>query len=269
MLSAALFVTFFQIVAILGSALTVLKLFTTGLYRRYRAFFAYFVFRVPYMIVFLILTHLKGLPGGDGDGSNLYFYVYFYSEPILLLAYILVVIELYSLVLERYRGLYTLGRWAMYGAIVVSGTVSILTLLPKLGASIPESSRLLLYELAAERGVDLALVIFILLIVLFLSKYPVPLSRNVVVHTAIYSVFFLTDAMALLWRTVLGQHVTEIFNLVTTIISSACSMAWAFFLTAHGEEVRAQLPQIRPETEERILYQLDQLNSTLLKVSRK
>jgi hypothetical protein len=186
-----------------------------------------------------------------------------------MLAYILVVVELYRLVLERYKGLYTLGRWAMYSAIVISGTISILFLLPKIGASTPEPSRRLFVEVAAERGVDLALVIFILLIVWFLSKYPVPLSRNVVVHTVIYSVFFLSDALVLLWRTLLGYHVNNVFNVISTAVSSACAVAWWLMISAKGEEVPSQPTQIRADAEDRILQQLDVLNATLLKVARK
>jgi len=267
--SAASFISFFQGVSILGSAVTVLKLLTTRLYRRYRVFFSYFIFRVVYMTTFLVITHMKGLSGGGGTGSDLYFYIYFYTVPLMLLAYIWVVIELYSLVLERYRGLYTLGRWAMYAAIVISSAISIVTLLPKLGPSLPEPSRRLGYEFAAERGVDSALVIFIILIIGFLSRYPVVLSRNTVVHTVIYAVFFFSDAAVLLWRRLLGYNVTDTANAIAGAISAACTLAWAFFLTAHGEEVRAQLPQIHPEAEERILHQLDALNATLLKVSRK
>jgi hypothetical protein len=157
----------------------------------------------------------------------------------------------------------------MYGAVLISGTISILSLLPKIAASTPEPSRRLMYELAAERGIDLALVIFILLIGWFLSKYPVPLSRNVVVHTVIYSIFFLSDALVLLWRTLLGYNVDNVFNVVSTAVSSACAVAWWLMLSARGEEVQVHVPQIRPESEERILQQLDLLNATLLKVSRK
>ena len=268
--SVAHFISFFQAVSILGSGLTALKLFTTGLYRRYRIFFVYFIFRVPYMTASLILTNMKGLKGGDGSGSFAYFYMFLYSEPFLLLAYILVVMELYRLVLERYKGLYTLGRWAMYGATIISSSISILTLLPKIAPSVPDESKWLFYEVGAERGVDLAaLVIFILLIVWFLSKYPVPLSRNVVIHTAIYSVFFLSDALVLLWRTLLGRNVESTLNVVATAIGSACSVAWWLMLSAEGEEVKAQTPQLRPESEERILQQLDLINKTLLKVSKK
>jgi hypothetical protein len=267
--SAAHLVSIFQVLTIVGSALTVFKLITTGLYRRYRIFFAYFLLRLPYMTGFLVVQNLKGLKGGDGSSSDLYFNLFLYSEPVLLLAYILVVMELYSLVLERYRGLYSLGRWAMYGAVVISAAISVLTLLPKLSASLPEPSKRLMYEVAAERGVDLALVIFILLIVWFLTKYPVPLSRNVAVHTAIYSVFFLSDTLGLLWRTLLGYNVTTVFNVVSTAVSSACSIAWWLLLSARGEEVQVHVPQMRPDSEERILQQLDVLNATLLKASRK
>jgi hypothetical protein len=125
-----------------------------------------------------------------------------------------------------------------------------------------------MYEIAAERGVFLALVIFILLIVWFLTRYPVPLSRNVVVHTVIYSVFFLCEALGLLWRTLLGFNVTATYSVVSTAISSACAVAWCILLSARGEEVRVQTP-VRPLSEERILQQLDDLNRTLLKISRK
>jgi hypothetical protein len=267
--SAALFISFFQAITILGSALTVLKLLRTGLFRRYRIFFIYFVFRLPSMTLMLVLTNLKGLPGGSGSSSNLYFYAFYYIEPLMLVFYILVVVELYSLVLERYKGLYTLGRWAMYAAVLISGIISILSLLPKIAPSTPEPSRRLLYEFAAERGIDLALVIFILLIVWFLGRYPVPLSRNVVVHTVIYALFFLSESMALLWRTLLGYQMNTTLNVISTAVSSACAVAWWLMLTARGEEIQVHVPQIRPESEERILEQLELLNATLLRVSKK
>jgi hypothetical protein len=107
------------------------------------------------------------------------------------------------------------------------------------------------------------------LIVWFLTRYPVPLSRNVVVHTVIYSIFFLSEALVLLWRTLLGYTVSGTYNVVAMAISSACAIAWWLMLSAKGEEVRPQGTQLRPESEERILQQLDLLNATLLKVSRK
>jgi len=107
-----------------------------------------------------------------------------------MLFYILVVLELYRLVLDRYQGIYTLGQWAMYLAIAISVTISVLALLPRITPRIPEPSRILFREMAVERGVDLSLVLFILLIVLFLSRFPAPLSRNTIVHRGYMPSFF-------------------------------------------------------------------------------
>lgn len=265
----AALVSFFQFVTMVGSALTVLKLFTSKLYLRYRIFFAYFAFRVPYEVLILILSHQKGPPGHAGVNSGAYFLFFIYTEPILMLFYILVVIELYGLVLERYKGLATLGRWAMSLSIVIAILVSLLSLLPKIAASMPEPSKKLYYEIGAERGIDLALVVFIILIVLFLSRYPVPLNRNVLVHTGVYAIFFLSETLVLLLRTAFGWTANDSINLCLTVLASACTLAWWLLLSAKGEEVRVSVPHLSPDSEVRILHQLDSLNATLMKVSRK
>jgi hypothetical protein len=255
-------VSFFQIVSILSSGLVALKLYTSGLYSRYRIFFAYFIFRTPYHAY-------SWLRYRQGANSRAYLDLFLYTEPVVMLFYILVVLELYRLVLERYKGLYTLGRWAMYLAIAVSVTVSALTLLPKITPSTPEPSKNLFREIAVERGVDLSLVLFILLIVFFLGRFPVPLSRNVIVHTGIYAVFFLSNTLALLLRTLFTVSVGHAVNVTFVGIAAACSVAWWLLLSARGEEVRASMPYLGPGSEERVLRQLDAINAMVLKVGRK
>jgi len=52
-------------------------------------------------------------------------------------------------------------------------------------------------------------------------------------------------------------------------MSSACTFAWFFLLSRNGEETHVKQAWIGPRQEERILYQLDALNATLLKAGRK
>ena len=165
-------VLFFEWVSLLGAGLTTLKLLRSGLYRRYRFFFIYLVSLVPYGICLLMLD----------VNSGLYQKFWTVTAPLFWLFYILVVFELCGLILEKHKGLYTLGRWAMYLAMAVSVTVSMLSLLPRITPAMPQRTRIMGYVYAAERGVDFSLAIFILLILLFLARYPVPSSRNVVVH---------------------------------------------------------------------------------------
>jgi hypothetical protein len=261
-MSPVALVSLFQIISVLFSALLAIKLYTSGLYHRYRIFFIYFIFRAPYQACFWLRYR-------QDPNSRAYLDLFLYTEPLVVLFYILVVMELYGLVLERYKGLYTLGRWAMYISIVISVSISILTLLPKISPSTPEPSKYLFKEIAVERGVDMSLVLFILLIVMFLGRYPVPLSRNVLVHTGIYAIFFLSDTLVLLLRTLLGIHTNDYINLCLTALTCACTVAWWLLLSAKGEEVRVKMPGADPRDEERILQQLDSLNATFLKVSRK
>src|SRR5579871_1941688 len=88
--------------SLVGSLLTAFKLHRTGLYRRYRVFFAYFLFRVANAVFPLLLDR----------GSPAYFRYWIFSQPVVWVFYVWVVLELCRLVLEKHRGLYTLGKWA-------------------------------------------------------------------------------------------------------------------------------------------------------------
>src|SRR5207248_4908074 len=144
-------------------------------HRRYPVFFWYFCFRV-----------LNGLwPFFFDLKSNAYIYIWEATEPVNLIFYIWVVLELCALVLERHKGLYSLGRWAMALGMVISVGLSILTLLPKITPAMPQRSRSLGYFFATDRGVTFCLAIFLLLMLFLLSRYPVPLSRNVVLHVTL------------------------------------------------------------------------------------
>src|SRR6478672_2962598 len=103
MTSVAL-VSYLQLISLVASLLMVVQLYRTRLYRSYPVFFAYFIFRIPNGIWPLFLK----------VSSNLYQQIWILTEPIVLAFYVLMVIELYKLVMGRYKGLYSLGRWALY-----------------------------------------------------------------------------------------------------------------------------------------------------------
>jgi hypothetical protein len=248
-----------QVFSLIGSLLVVFRLLATGLYSRYRVFFLYFLFRIPNGLWPLLFANT----------GSLYFYFWIATEPFTWVFHIAVVLELYRLVLEKHGGLYTLGRWALYAGMGISITVSILSLLPKLKNAGALQSKTMGYYLAAERGVTLGLAIFLVFMVFFLTRYPIPMSRNLIVHIAIYTAFFFSNFLAWLLRSVFGLKVNAQVNLLLGAVSAVCVYLWFFLLTPKGEEVPANLPSFGPAYEKRALQQLESLNATLLKVSWK
>ena len=260
MQASAAIVRYLEMVILGGCFLTSIKLVWSGLYQRYRALFAYLIFRFFYTFALLFFF--------QRTNSAAYTWFWVFTEPVIWLFYVLVVIELYSLVLEKHRGLYTLGRWVLYGGLSLSVLISGLTLLPRLSGGVSQRSRLLPAYYAIERGVDFSLLIFLLVILLWLTRYPVPLSRNVLVHGLAYSILFLSNTAGLLARVIFGLDLSSSVNTFLVGIGAACILFWLLFLTPRGEQVRVSLPVFGPEHEERILNQLESLNKTLLKVTR-
>jgi hypothetical protein len=242
-------------VSLLGCVLMALKLYGSGLNHRFPIFFAFFLFRIPNSIWPLFLD----------TSSSVYQKVWVLTEPLEFGFYVLMVVELYKLVLEKYKGLYTLGRWALYVSLVISVSISAITLLPRITPTMPQRSRIMFYVIATERGIQTGLALFIILILCFLSLFPVRLSRNVRVHALVFSCFFLSSTFVLLMRSLFGMHLLNVVNIGLMGVTAASLAAWLVLLRVEEEDpVRAP---IEPEHESRLLAHLDSLNTALLRTS--
>ena len=256
-MTGGVLVSCLQAVLLLGSMLMVLMLYRTGLYRRYPIFFVFFIFRIPNGIWPLFLE----------VSSPLYQQVWVLTEPIELGFYVLMVVELYKLVLEKYKGLYSLGRWALYLSLAISVSISAISLLPRIKPSMPQESKVMFYMLATERGIDTALVISIVLILCFLSFFPVKLSWNVRVHALVFSIFFLSGTFVVLMRSLFGLRMAHEANTVLMGITAASLVAWLTLLRVAGEDLPHAPVLYGQEHESRLLAHLDSLNAALLRVS--
>lgn len=256
----ALVTSLLEAVGLIACGLTGGRLFTNRLFRRYRVLFSYLVFRFFYTSALLFVFKTSS--------SQAYLKFFILTEPVIWLFYVLIVLELYTLVLEKHRGLYTLGRWSLYTCLSISVLISGLLLIPQLEGGKSQASHLLTYYFGIERGVDCSLLLFLVLILLWLTQYPVPLSRNVIVHCVVYFTLFLSSTAGLLARTIFGLGTTDSVSEFLVGVGAACILIWLFFLTPKGEEVRVSMAIFGPEHEERILQHLEALNKTLLKASR-
>ena len=250
---------YIRIASLAVAVFLLLKLFRTGLSRRYPVFSIYLGFRIVTGTLALVVN----------PKSLFYFYYFSFTEALTLVFYTWVVWELCALVLSKYPGRKSLGRWGILLGVVISLAVSILTMLPRIKPNLPQRSKGIFVLMAADRGVTFALALFLLIMLALFSCFPVRLSRNVATHVTLYTVFFLSNTLSIILISVLGLKLSSAVDAGLLAVSCACLIAWLVLLSRKGDEVVVSLPHFSAGHEERILLQLDTINSTLLKIGKK
>ena len=249
-----------------GTALLSVRLYVSGLSRIYRAFFYYLIFS----------TLQVGYMARLDSNSRPYLDAYVGTEPISWFLYAVVVLELYSLVLADYQGLYTVGRWALIIAVTLALLASALSLLvPSIGKqqeSLLGGFSVLRYYYDAERAVYLSLIVFLVTILFVLLQYPITLKRNIVVHLVVFLVYFLGNTVVYLVVSMVGWDAVKAkavrYPLWAVTLGSL--VAWLALLNPAGEMRKIRLrPAWMPGKEEQLVSQLNSLNAALLRATRK
>jgi len=249
-----------NLVTVALAAILSIRLFVSGLYRRYRAFFCYLVF----------YALREGVLGSLDTSNRLYEKIWVLTEPVEWFFLALVVLELYSLVLYDYQGLATAGRWALIMAVVVALAASGISLLAPSHDTL--QGALMRYYYVADRAIYFSLVVFLLTILGFLMQYPVILSRNIIVHSIVFSVYFLSNTFIFVLLSTRG-YTHQLLDAVVhaiEVINIAAMATWLAMLTPAGEFRKLRMrPAWMPGREEVLVGQLNQLNATLLRARRK
>lgn len=244
---------------LLCNVFLVFRVAQLGLYRTYRYFFLFLCISV--LINFPgVFFGIRGLP---------FFYTYVVLEPIRNVLFILVVWELFSVIFKNYAGLRSLSRWVMGLAAFVAPLGFVLSMIAK-GSQAFHGSVYVRLLVRFERGLAFGLVIFILIMLFFISRYPIKLPRNSIVHCILYSVWFVGDAAILLASGFLpmglGPHV---INRGQPILEIACYLGWTLFLSKAGEYQETQVRKdISAEQEQFLIHELDSINELVLRAGR-
>lgn len=256
-MSGALITNILQYSVAALSGLAGLKLWRTGLHRRYPALLAFLLPNPVLSLGFLV--------------SSVPTYVTYWKilQPFTWLFSVWVVLELYTVILERHKGLATFGRWMQYAGFAVSTLVSVVALLPQIRGGSNPADPVVVYYYAIERGVDCGMLVFLLVLMVWLTQYPIPLSRNVVIHSFAYTALFLSNSVGLFSQAFFGFELSRPVTLALTGVFGLCILTWLIFLNAKGEETRLTVMHFTPDQEERVLRQLETVNQALLKLSRR
>lgn len=250
--------TILQFISFVLAFCVVVRLIQFKLYRTYPFFFALLSLDLFLQTVVVIYN----------SASYLFLWCFVVLEPVRNILYILVVWELFSVIFRNYAGLRSLSRWVMGVASVIASGFFVLTLFAA-GTVVFNASAKARMVLKVERGVALGLVIFIVIMLYFISRYPIRLPRNNVVLCMLYSIWFLVDAAVLLVASRLPKEYVSAENKVLALMDIGAYLGWAVLLSRAGELQETRIRrEISAEHEQALIGELNAMNEMLLRAGR-
>jgi hypothetical protein len=243
---------------IAATAALTIRLWTSGLAQVYRWLFLYFVAGTLEQCVILFVP----------KNTTLYGWIYIVGQGLKIVLVIFVVLELYRLALAGQPALAKYGQKT--AGVVLSAAAGIAAVGLLFYTTVPPGRSVILYRFYSfERTMDSFVLIFLVLIVIFMTWFPVRMKRNVAFYLVGFMVQFLARSEGLLLLNVLSSRLENALNITMLSISSACMLVWLFALSQEGEKVTTVVGhRWDPGAMDRVSGQLDSINTSLMKLSR-
>ncbi|MCX6633613.1 MAG: hypothetical protein NT090_00735 [Acidobacteria bacterium] len=235
-----------------GLAAVACRLAGTGLHRVYRGFFVYLLFCTLRSCVLRLFN----------PSQMAYGWVWLCTGPPMWALFGYAAFELSSIALRDFRGLASLSRKTLLAGLTICLVASVATLVVDSTQSRGDFPVLLAFNLA-RRAIYSTLTLYLLLLAGFLLWFPVPVTRNLLLHTVLLFFYSLTATALLFVRNLLGPSVIPQVSAALLAGNTVCLAGW-LGLTRSGERRPAGMRlHWRPETERHLLDQLSALNTSL------
>jgi hypothetical protein len=244
-----------EIIQAIAALTAVVRLSLNRLAGRQRALLGFLIFTAAFLMA-LASAH---------PHSARYFWTYLAGETLNGVFSIWAVREMFELIFERYPGIRTGGRWAMYLGTAAASAVALLV--TAFFRRPHEGSIHLFYFEILDRAVFFTLSVVVVTILVFLSRYPLHLSRNTYVSTGFFSAVFLSEALVLFFDSISNLLFSVQLDVAQILFSAACFIAWAAMLQPETQAAARRVVFESPEEHE-LLQQLDSLNRLLSRVGR-
>jgi hypothetical protein len=173
-----------------------------------------------------------------------------------------------TLSLADYPGIRTAGRWAIYGGITISLSVSLAITGYSWNGGANGRSRIF-YLLVANRSVLFTLAVVVIVYLILISRYPLHLQKNTYVSCGFFGAVFLSEAAVQLIDT-FGQHLYfEGADTAQILFAGLCLAGWALMLApADAADTSSRVSFSSPHEHE-LLLELESLNRLLARSGRR
>jgi len=245
-----------------------IRLLTLGLHRIYRIFCAFLIFDVltSSLALWVQLEQPKALN---------YKVIWMIFTPLDWVFYLTLVYALLSALLAKFPGILGFSKRVLHISLLVGAVIGVFTARPEFLAyermrHVQAFDRIVSAAMVTDRVVSMMALLALAASIIFILWFPVQMPRNLAVFCIGLVVFFAAQtSMRIVYS--LGPHVDiDLFNLVISLVFSACLLYWLIFINKAGEQVPTRIGHSWNAAEQqRLLAQLEAMNATLLRAARR
>jgi hypothetical protein len=189
-------------------------------------------------------------------------------QPVEWVLYIAVSYGLMQRLLSHHPGIYSVSKKVLLGCFTLALIVSVCSARLEYGSSTIENLPVNV-GLIIERAVCTGALLVLVLSLAYLLWFPVEVARNVAFLSAGLVIYFASETALLLARNIWSPQSLRLVSTVLILISTVCLITWAFLLNSAGERSMVRPGHSwSPDDQQRLLTQLDALNSVLVRNSR-
>ncbi len=195
-----------------------------------------------------------------------------------LIAWVLSLWMVYALltaVLEKLPGILRFSRKLLNWAFPIAIGIALLTISPDysasgLSGSVQPIVRAVKVAFILERVIATVCVLVLLGILGFVLWFPVQMPRNLAVFSLGYVIYFGSETVLLLMRTVWSADITDVVSIAISFVLSGCLIVWLLFLNKQGQAVPVRIGHSwRLQDQQRLIGQLESMNTALLRAARR
>lgn len=230
--------------------LLVARIRSQGLHRVYPCLFGYLIFDVLRTAAGMVIPYR----------TTAYALVFKVTEPLALVAYFLLIYELYHHVLEAHPGLDTAGRYMLYAGLGAAVLVTAGSATWSPGG--PERYAAIRLIMRFSASLITAVMVFLVAITAFLAWFPVSIRKNTLACLVAYGCFFAGKALLLVTRAWLGEGWRAMGSTTNLLLANLWLVYLVARLSAGGERESTTVRRPAGDAEE-LLAQLRQINRTL------
>jgi hypothetical protein len=197
--------------------------------------------------------------------------IWLVAQPFIWICTLWTVYALLEAVLGNLPGILGFSQKLLNGAFIAAGILALLTArgeyqLSGAAAYVDPIARAVGVGLVLDRVVSTVALLVLVSILAFLLWFPVEVSRNLIVFSTGFLVYFAAKTALSLTRSFWSLENLRLISNLIMFISGACFAYWAVFISRQGESVPVRIGHSwHKHEQERLIGQLEAMNAALLR----